>query len=152
MLEYEAAFVNASPPMERNGSAVLTREEAIRQVSEARGSFKVALSMAVSTRQACLTAMTERLFQAVYERGWSFDADGEWRRLDEPGSHRTPEEMSRLFFESLVVRQDRSLVKAMERKAHDLVPESQRLQMLVEVLYDHGGGVDASGSVIPPRA
>ncbi len=136
--------------MNPNSNDRLSPEEATQAVLKGSGHLKVAVSVAVAGHQACLMDMAERLFSEVVERGWSFDADGQWRRIEEVGSHRSAPEMARLFVEALVVRKDRTVVKAIERKAHEVVPEARRIKMLVEVLYAHGGGVKASGEVVHP--
>lgn len=140
----------------------LSLEQALELVPRFEATEKVALSGAVARDPEAFLDMARRLFERVEAAGWSFDvaapdrggasdlAAEAWRRLDGPGTHRTADQMARRFREVLLERRDKPVAKAMEERAYALVPERDRLAMLVEILYARGGGLDAHGKVVPP--
>lgn len=130
--------------------ALINKEEAISIAKDASGSFKVSLSMAVTRNESAFKRWLALVFAKVYEEGWSFDKDGVWRKIEEVGDHRDIQEMILLFYESIFVRRDKQVSKTMEAKVKELIPEVERVKMFLEVLYEHGGGIDSSGNVFAP--
>ncbi len=59
--------------------------------------------------------------------------------------------MARLFVEALAVRRDKTVAKALEARSRELLPEARRLEILVRILYEHGGGIRPAGEVVPPQ-